>query len=345
MGDTADGGAGMRIQDGMAQPVFKYSKTSDTGYTNAGSELYRFAVYVETDYDTDRDGKYDLVKAYVQVPRAAVEGSYKAPVVFSANPYSAGQMLNGSPFKYQGPALDGTEEEPLEAGLKFYEDVFTYMKEKSIEPLVTLHHYEQPVYLADNFDGWYDRRVIDLFLRFCRACFERYGHLVKYWLTFNEIDSVFRHPWTTIGFCEERYPAEKREEMIYQSVHNQFVASALATKLLHQMVPGALMGCMLTKTTTYPLDCNPANMLKAQADNRDHINAIAEAIEDGCEVMGYTPWGCIDLVSMSTCEMSKRYGFIYVDLDDEGNGTYDRSRKKSFYWYAKVIETNGAELD
>ena len=165
----------------------------------------------------------------------------------------------------------GTEEEPLEAGLKFYEDVFTYMKEKSIEPLVTLHHYEQPIYLADNFDGWYDRRVIDLFLRFCRACFERYGHLVKYWLTFNEIDSVFRHPWTTIGFCEERYPAEKREEMIYQSVHNQFVASALATKLLHQMVPGALMGCMLTKTTTYPLDCNPANMLKAQADNRENM--------------------------------------------------------------------------
>jgi 6-phospho-beta-glucosidase len=68
-------------------------------------------------------------------------------------------------------------------------------------------------------------------------------------------------------------------------------------------------------------------------------------LASGCEVMGYTPWGCIDLVSMSTCEMSKRYGFIYVDLDDEGNGTYDRSRKKSFYWYAKVIETNGADLD
>ena len=77
---------------------------------------------------------------------------------------------------------------------------------------------------------------------------------------------------------------------------------------------------------------------------REHILAIADAIEDGCEVMGYTPWGCIDLVSMSTCEMSKRYGFIYVDLDDEGNGTYDRSRKKSFYWYKKVIATNGEDL-
>lgn len=60
--------------------------------------------------------------------------------------------------------------------------------------------------------------------------------------------------------------------------------------------------------------------------------------------MGYTPWGCIDLVSASTGEMSKRYGFIYVDLDDEGNGTKNRSKKKSFEWYQKVIATNGEEL-
>ena len=77
---------------------------------------------------------------------------------------------------------------------------------------------------------------------------------------------------------------------------------------------------------------------------REHIKAIAAAIEEGVDVMGYTPWGCIDLVSMSTCQMSKRYGFVYVDLDDEGNGTYERSKKKSFYWYKKVIETNGADL-
>lgn len=376
----------------------------------------------------------------------------------------------------------GIEEEPLEEGIAFYSDVFSYMKEKGIEPLVTLQHYDQPVYLADHFDGWYDRRVIDLYLRFAKTCFERFGHLVKYWLSFNEIDSVFRHPWTTIGYCEDRYPDQVREQMIYQSVHNQFVAAALATKALHEMVPGALMGCMITKITTYPLDCNPLNMIKAQRDNRDnmfysdvqvrgayplwvrkywerkgieidfgaddeavlaqypadfigfsyynslvdsidaekrekvggnlstgvknpflptsdwgwqidpqglryslielfdryqkplfvvenglgaydrveadgsivddyridyfrrHIEAIADAIEDGCEVMGYTPWGCIDIVSLSTCEMSKRYGFIYVDLDDEGHGSYDRLRKKSFHWYQRVIASNGKEL-
>lgn len=75
---------------------------------------------------------------------------------------------------------------------------------------------------------------------------------------------------------------------------------------------------------------------------KEHIKQMYESIEDGVELMGYTPWGCIDLVSASTSEMSKRYGFIYVDADDEGNGSYDRSRKDSFFWYQKVIETNGA---
>lgn len=77
---------------------------------------------------------------------------------------------------------------------------------------------------------------------------------------------------------------------------------------------------------------------------RKHIQAMADAVEDGVDLMGYTPWGCIDLVSASTGEMSKRYGFIYVDLDDEGNGTFKRSKKDSFNWYKKVIASNGEDL-
>ncbi|MBP5279118.1 MAG: glycoside hydrolase family 1 protein [Erysipelotrichaceae bacterium] len=77
---------------------------------------------------------------------------------------------------------------------------------------------------------------------------------------------------------------------------------------------------------------------------RSHIEAIGDAIEDGVDVIGYTPWGCIDLVSCSLVSMSKRYGFVYVDADDEGNGTYDRYRKDSFYWYKKVIASNGEDL-
>lgn len=75
-----------------------------------------------------------------------------------------------------------------------------------------------------------------------------------------------------------------------------------------------------------------------------HIEQMAFAIRDGVELMGYTSWGCIDLISAGTNEMSKRYGFIYVDQDDQGRGTLARSKKDSFYWYQKVIRTNGADL-
>ena len=77
---------------------------------------------------------------------------------------------------------------------------------------------------------------------------------------------------------------------------------------------------------------------------RKHIIAMKEAIQDGVELMGFTPWGCIDLVSASTSEMSKRYGFIYVDADDYGHGTFNRTPKKSFYWYTEVIASNGEKL-
>lgn len=79
---------------------------------------------------------------------------------------------------------------------------------------------------------------------------------------------------------------------------------------------------------------------------REHIKAMKAAVEeDGVELWGYTPWGCIDLVSASTGEMSKRYGFIYTDLDDAGKGTFARYKKKSFAWYQKVIASNGEDLE
>ena len=78
---------------------------------------------------------------------------------------------------------------------------------------------------------------------------------------------------------------------------------------------------------------------------RKHIEQMKKAVdEDGVDLMGYTPWGCIDLVAASTGQMSKRYGFIYVDKQDDGTGSFDRSRKDSFYWYQKVIKTNGEDL-
>lgn len=77
---------------------------------------------------------------------------------------------------------------------------------------------------------------------------------------------------------------------------------------------------------------------------RDHIRAMSEAVADGVDLMGYTMWGCIDLVSANTGEMAKRYGFVYVDDDGTGTGSFNRYRKDSFYWYQKVIASNGADL-
>ena len=77
---------------------------------------------------------------------------------------------------------------------------------------------------------------------------------------------------------------------------------------------------------------------------KQHIQAMSEAVDDGVELVGYTPWGCIDLVSASTGEYAKRYGFIYVERYDDGTGDFSRREKKSFNWYKKVIETNGEDL-
>ena len=78
---------------------------------------------------------------------------------------------------------------------------------------------------------------------------------------------------------------------------------------------------------------------------KQHIIEMKKAVdEDGVDLMGYMPWGCIDVVSAGTGEMRKRYGFIYVDMDDDGNGDLHRARKDSFYWYQKVCQSNGEEL-
>ena len=77
---------------------------------------------------------------------------------------------------------------------------------------------------------------------------------------------------------------------------------------------------------------------------RSHIQQMKLAVEDGVELMGYTPWGCLDLISASTGEMAKRYGMIYVDKHDDGSGSLKRSRKDSFFWYQRVIRSNGEEL-
>ena len=378
---------------------------------------------------------------------------------------------------------NGDELEPNEAGLQFYDNLFDELAKYGIEPLITLSHYETPLHLARQYNGWANRDLIGFYERYVRTVFTRYKDKVKYWLTFNEINSVLHAPFMSGGIAT---PAEELSKQdLYQAVHHELVASALATKIGHEINPDFKIGCMVLAMPAYPMTPKPEDVLAARefenrnylfsdihargkypayinrffkengieiqfapgdkdllAENtvdfisfsyymsvvaahdpenysssrgnllggilnphlassewgwqidpvglrlvlnsfydryqlplfivenglgakdvlvdgpngptveddyridylKQHLQQVGEALEDGVELLGYTTWGCIDLVSASTAELSKRYGFIYVDRNDDGSGTLARYKKKSFDWYKEVIATNGDSL-
>lgn len=375
----------------------------------------------------------------------------------------------------------GDETEPNEAGLQFYDAVIAECLKYQIEPVITISHYEMPLNLAKKYGGWKNKALIKFYQLFAETVLTRYHQQVKYWLTFNEINSAAHFPVMGQGLVPANGANDQRN--IFQAWHNQFVSSALAVKIGHQLDPNLQIGCMILYATSYGYDSNPVNQLATLQQNQDfnffcgdvqvrgqypaytkrllaeynlkfsdldwtdeelallkaypvdyigfsyymsttievtqqdhasangnlvggvknpflkasdwgwqidptglrialnqlydryqkplfvvenglgavdqpdaqmqihddyridylqaHIKAMAGAIDDGVNLMGYTPWGCINLVSASTGQMSKRYGFIYVDLDDAGQGTLKRYPKQSFYWYQKVIQSNG----
>lgn len=375
----------------------------------------------------------------------------------------------------------GEEENPNEDGINYYRDLLKELRKYNIEPIVTLSHYEMPLNLSLKYNGWVDRKLIDYFLKYAKVCFNSFGEYAKYWLTFNEIDSVGRHPFTTAGIVPDKCVEGKIDEAVYQALHNQYIAAALATKECHNIIKDSKMGCMLTKLTTYPNTCNPEDVLLSLNSNlqnyvhsdilikgeypklykkllennniniqmekddekilkentsdflsfsyymsrtesadvtkekssgntimgvknpylqstewgwqidpiglkisllelydryevplmivengmgakdvidedgcihdtyrinyfREHIKEMEKAVDMGVDLLGYTSWAPIDSISASTSQMSKRYGFIYVDQNDDGSGTLKRIKKDSFYWYKKVISTNGVDL-
>ena len=126
---------------------------------------------------------------------------------------------------------NGDELEPNEEGLAFYDRVLDELEKHGIEPLVTISHYETPLHLAETYDGWVSRDMITFFERYVRVLFDRYGSRVKYWLTFNEINSVIHAPFMSGGINTPREQLAKSD--LYQAVHHELVASALATRISH----------------------------------------------------------------------------------------------------------------
>jgi len=379
---------------------------------------------------------------------------------------------------------NGDELTPNEEGLKFYDSLIDECLKYNIEPVVTISHYEMPLHLAKEYGGWQNRDLIEFYTRYATTVLTRYKDKVKYWMTFNEINSGLLFGALSLGMVASNGASDYTNR--FQALHNQFVASAKAVQIGHELNPEMKIGCMVIYATTYAYDSNPENQIAAMkaiqefnyfctdahvrgayspftsrlhekygvdasrlviteedlaimkagtvdyigfsyymsatekvlhdgetsqgnmilggvknpfleasewgweidpdglrialndlygryqvplfivenglgaidkieedgSINDDyridylnkHIKAMKEAVEEGVDLMGYTPWGCIDLVSASTGEMSKRYGFIYVDMDDFGNGTFARSKKKSFNWYKDLIATNGENI-
>lgn len=379
---------------------------------------------------------------------------------------------------------DGDEAEPNEEGLRFYEDVFRECHKYGIEPLVTITHFDCPIHLIKKYGGWKNRKLIEFYKKLVTVLFTRYKGLVKYWITFNEINMILHLPFMGAGLLFEE--GEDQTAAKYLSAHHELVASAWATKIAHEIDPENKIGCMVAAGDYYPYCSLPEDVWAAKEKDhenlmfidvqargyypgyavklfermgldlgiteedrrilrentvdyvsfsyyssrcittqegvgettgnafkgtrnpylkvsewgwqidplglritlnslydryqkplfivgnglgakdelvedgqgsytvddqyridylRAHIQAFKQAVEeDGVELLGYTPWGCIDLVSASTAQMKKRYGFIYVDRNDDGSGTLARYRKDSFYWYKKVIATNGGNL-
>ena len=155
---------------------------------------------------------------------------------------------------------NGDDAEPNEEGLAFYDRLLDELERHNIEPLVTINHFEYPLHLAEAYNGWTSRELIGLFERYARTLFERYGHRVKYWLPFNEINSVLHRPFQSGAI---NTPAgELTPSDLYQAVHHQLVASALVTKLAHEMLPEARIGsccwpCPPTRSPRTPRTCGP----------------------------------------------------------------------------------------
>ncbi|MEJ2763790.1 6-phospho-beta-glucosidase [Photobacterium sp. MCCC 1A19761] len=160
----------------------------------------------------------------------------------------------------------GDEAEPNEAGLAFYDRIFDELAKYNIQPMVTLSHYEMPYGLVEKFGGWQSREVIALFERYAKTVFTRYADKVKLWLTFNEINMSLHAPFTGVGL-----PESASEQAIYQAIHYQLVASAKAVQLCHEIVPDGKIGNMLLGAMTYPLTCQPDDVIAAMHENNQWL--------------------------------------------------------------------------
>ena len=161
---------------------------------------------------------------------------------------------------------NGDDEKPNEKGLEFYDNVFDECKKYGIEPLVTLSHYETPYHLAKKYDGWKSRDLIGFYEKYVRTVFTRYKGKVHYWITFNEINSIWHFPLMGAGILTPKNLLNAQD--LYQAAHHELVASALATKIGHEIDSENKIGCMVLGLTSYPRTCNPDDVIATMEESK-----------------------------------------------------------------------------
>ena len=162
----------------------------------------------------------------------------------------------------------GDEKEPNEEGLKFYEDIFKECKKYGIEPLVTITHFDCPMHLVEKYGAWRSRELVGFYENLCNVIFNRYKGLVKYWLTFNEINMILHAPFMGAGLYFEE--GENEEQIKYQAAHHELVASAIATKIAHEVDPENQVGCMLAAGSYYPYSPKPDDVWAGRQEERQN---------------------------------------------------------------------------
>ena len=163
---------------------------------------------------------------------------------------------------------NGDEQEPNEEGLCFYEEIFKECRKYHIQPLVTISHFDCPVYLIEKYGGWRNREMIRFYLRLCEVLFTRFKDDVTHWLTFNEINMILHAPFMGAGLCFEE--GENEEQVKYQAAHHELVASALATRMAHEINPENKVGCMFAAGSAYPYTCRPEDVWEALLTDQEN---------------------------------------------------------------------------
>lgn len=162
---------------------------------------------------------------------------------------------------------NGDDAEPNPEGLAFYRKVFGLCKRFGIEPLVTISHFDCPIHLIKSYGAWRNREMVSFYLRYCQTLFTEFRNDVRYWITFNEINTILFSPYMSAGIYFQ--PGEDRDKIKYQAIHYQLLASAKAIELAHRINPENKVACMLSAGVSYPYSCRPEDVFKALRMDRE----------------------------------------------------------------------------